>query len=158
MRMILDAVIIIHTNHSLAALYAKHRTTHGWAPSRQSVCQGSCPALSCLSPQVAHTNSTVRLSQLKICRNNKPHLITRALHGCMIYGTLHDVSVSTSEAKYGWLWALLVTVDIAKMSLLSVVHSRSYLLCLQVGLWVAVCACEDMFVCACTCVCVNPGV
>lgn len=92
--MISDPVII---SHSLAALYAKYSPTHGWAPRLS--CQGSCATLSCLYPQVAHTNATVCLSLLKSCRNNKPHLITRALHGCMIT-VLCMVEVCWRQMRY----------------------------------------------------------
>ena len=80
-RMFCDAVIINHTNCSFGSPVCK-RQSHPWLSSQPAAWSG--PALSCLSPQVVHTNATVCLSLLESFRNNKPHLITRALHGCMI--------------------------------------------------------------------------
>lgn len=140
-----DAVIINHPKPFSDTPLCKNTVPPmAELPARESACQGSCPALSCLSAQVAHTNATVCLSLLKSCRNNKPYLIKGALHGCMIYSSLHGGRVLMPEVWCDWLWGLLVTLDDAERNLLSLALSQSDLLCIQVGLWVAVAACEDM--------------
>lgn len=86
------------TNHSPAALYANYSLTHGWAPSQQCVWQGSCPALSCLSPWSVHTNATVCFSPLKSSWYNN-NLLKPVLHGCML--AVHCMVMS--QVLHSWL-------------------------------------------------------
>lgn len=94
--------------------------------------------------QVAHTNATVCFSQLKSCYNNH-------LHGCMIT-VLCMVDLRCCRKHYVvdcevcwlvWTWQRGI-------------GSQSYLLSIQVGLWVvAVAAYMYVLVCACKCACVS---
>lgn len=141
--MISDAVIINHTNHSLAVLCAKYSSTHGWAPRQMSVCQGSCPALSCLSLRLCTLMLLFAYYYWKATGIIILPLITWALHGCMIYITLHGGSFLMSRALNCWLWGL----ELAEGNLLSE--------------WYAVYPGRILCGCACTwgsawkCVCVN---
>lgn len=122
---------------------------HPWLSSQPAICLPGIlsHSLSCLSLRLCTLMLLSAYHYWKAAGTISVLLITWALHGCMIYRTLHGGSVLMSEAWYGWLWGLLVILEVAEGNLLSewsAVHP---------GRTLGGCVC--MWGHACKCVCVN---